>query len=74
LIAIVLHSLWNMVSKMDVQTLAQLTLYIIYLAVLIAFGLFLVIWRFRKARGFDLKVANPPWYRMDITYTKVGVR
>ena len=55
LVAIVLHSLWDIVGSMNVQTSGQLALYIILLLALVVISLFLIIWRFRKARGFALK-------------------
>lgn len=55
LLAIVLHALWDIVSSMNVQSGGQLTLYIVLLAAIIAVSLYLVFWRFRKARAFALK-------------------
>lgn len=54
-LAVVLHALWDIVSSMNVQTGAQLSLYIILLLGLITVSLYLVFWRFRKARAFALK-------------------
>jgi RsiW-degrading membrane proteinase PrsW (M82 family) len=58
LAVVVLHSLWDVVSSMNVQTPAQLTLYIALLLALVVISLFLVIWRFRKARGFSLSASG----------------
>ena len=60
LVAVLLHSLWDVVSTMNVQTSAQLTLYIVLLLVLITTSLFLLIWRFHKARGIALKAFKAP--------------
>jgi protease PrsW len=57
LAAIALHALWDIISSMNVQTSTQLTLYIGLSAAMMIISLFLVIWRFRKARGFALKVS-----------------
>lgn len=57
LVAIALHSLWDIIGSMNVQTSAQLARYVILLLALVIISLFLVIWRFRKARGFALKAS-----------------
>jgi RsiW-degrading membrane proteinase PrsW (M82 family) len=58
LAAIALHSLWDVVSSINVKTPGQLALYIVLLLALIIVSLFLVIWRFRKARAFALKASS----------------
>jgi protease PrsW len=55
LAAVVLHAVWDIASAMNVQTASQFTLYIVYFLLIIAASLFLVFWRFRKARITALK-------------------
>jgi RsiW-degrading membrane proteinase PrsW (M82 family) len=57
LLAIALHSLWDIIGSMNVQTSANLALYVVLLLALVIISLFLVIWRFRKARGSALKAS-----------------
>jgi protease PrsW len=58
LVAVVLHALWDIIGSMKVQTPAQLTLYVVLLLALVIVSLFLVMWRFRKARKFALKASE----------------
>jgi RsiW-degrading membrane proteinase PrsW (M82 family) len=57
ILAVVLHALWDMVSSMNVQATAQFVVYIIGLLLIMAVSLFLIIWRFRKARKFALQAS-----------------
>jgi protease PrsW len=57
LAAVVLHALWDVVSTMNVQTSAQITQYIFFLLLIVATSLFLLIWRFRKAKEFALRAS-----------------
>ncbi len=52
LLAIVLHSIWDIANTLDTSSPTGFALYIVALLAIIAAGLILVIWRFRKARGF----------------------
>ncbi len=58
LLTIVLHALWDIVGSMNVQNAAQLASYVAGLVVIMAASLFLVIWRFRKARKYALQASN----------------
>jgi RsiW-degrading membrane proteinase PrsW (M82 family) len=51
LLAIALHSLWDVVNSLNTSTPAEFARYIVALLAIIIAGLSLVIWRFRKARS-----------------------
>jgi RsiW-degrading membrane proteinase PrsW (M82 family) len=58
LVVVLLHTLWDMVSSMKVQTTASLVEYIVFLVLIMIASLSLIIWRFRKARKFALAAGS----------------
>jgi protease PrsW len=59
LAAVLLHFAWNIVSSLTVQTMPQLIQAIALLVVIMIISLFLVIWRFRRAKKSALEATAP---------------
>jgi RsiW-degrading membrane proteinase PrsW (M82 family) len=59
LIAVGLHTVWDIVSSMTVQTTPQFIQTIVFLVVIMIISLFLIFWRFRKARKSALEATVP---------------
>ena len=57
LVAVGLHTLWDLASLRNVQTTSELILYIVFLVILMSISLSLIIWRFHHARKFALEAS-----------------